>query len=413
MQLFLVFAGTTEGRQLIELLAANPCNITACVATDYGEEVLPEHPNLTVLAGRRGSDDIEQLLREQRFDCVFDATHPYATAVTHNIQTACIAADTPYLRILREESATQNCTYVQNAKEAAEYCNRIDGNVLLTTGSKELDCFTTVSDYATRIIPRVLPTPDSLSRCIQLGFAAKNIICMQGPFSTELNIATLKQIGAACLVTKDSGSAGGFAEKCEAARAVGAHLVVIGRPPQTNGVTLRELPKIMEQRYGYLPEANTNEQASPYFPLFVSLCNKDVTVVGAGNIAARRMNTLLGFGCKVQVVSPTATEPIQALAKEGRITLKLREYRCGDCKGSALAVAATNNRAVNHSVYEECTAQNIPVSVADCKAECSFYFPGIVQSGNAVIGITASGSDHHLAKKITDHIRKHISNIID
>ncbi|WP_312640843.1 precorrin-6A reductase [Hydrogenoanaerobacterium sp.] len=410
---FLIFAGTTEGKQLLELLAPHRCMLTACVATEYGEEVLPEHPNLTVLAGRRDSPQIAQLLGEQHFDCVFDATHPYATAVTENIRTACAATGTPYLRVLREQSTVQNCTYVQSAAEAAAYLSQVDGNVLLTTGSKELDCFTAVPGYAARLFPRVLPTPDSLARCIDLGFAAKNIICMQGPFNTELNVATLKQIGATCLVTKDSGGAGGFLEKCEAARIEGAQLLVIGRPLQIQGVSLLELPLVLEQRYGFVQSKSPAQQPDVSFPLFISLRGKTVTVVGAGNIAARRINTLLHFGCEVKVISPSANGQVQALADAKQITLLLREYKYGDCTGSALAVAATDNRTANHMVYEECTAEQIPVSVADCKAECSFYFPGIVQSGSAVIGVTASGTDHRLAKKITENIRNHIDNMIN
>ena len=69
---------------------------------------------------------------------------------------------------------------------------------------------------------------------------------MQGPFSVEMNVALLHQTEARYFVTKESGKAGGFAEKLEAARTVGAVLVVIGRPAE-KGETLESVFRIMEQ----------------------------------------------------------------------------------------------------------------------------------------------------------------------
>ena len=71
-----VFAGTTEGRELVEFLAGQPVQATVCVATEYGETLLPEAENVTVLAGRIPVADIIRMLQETRFDLVIDATHP-------------------------------------------------------------------------------------------------------------------------------------------------------------------------------------------------------------------------------------------------------------------------------------------------------------------------------------------------
>ena len=77
-----VFAGTTEGRELAEFLAGQPVQATVCVATEYGETLLPEAKNVTVLAGRIPVADIIRMLQETRFDLVIDATHPYAASIT-------------------------------------------------------------------------------------------------------------------------------------------------------------------------------------------------------------------------------------------------------------------------------------------------------------------------------------------
>ena len=97
-----VFAGTTEGRELAEFLAGQPVQATVCVATEYGETLLPEAENITVLAGRIPVEDIIRMLQETRFDLVIDATHPYATSITESICTACRETETEYLRLLRQ-----------------------------------------------------------------------------------------------------------------------------------------------------------------------------------------------------------------------------------------------------------------------------------------------------------------------
>ena len=79
---------------------------------------------------------------------------------------------------------------------------------------------------------------DSLERCIALGFPPKNIICMQGPFSKEMNVATVHQYHISVLVTKDTGGYGGFREKAEAAREAGCELLVVERPRQEEGLSL-------------------------------------------------------------------------------------------------------------------------------------------------------------------------------
>lgn len=68
-----VFGGTTEGRELVEFLNAQPCEVTACVATEYGQALLPEAERLTVSARRLPADEIKALLTDRHFDLVIDA----------------------------------------------------------------------------------------------------------------------------------------------------------------------------------------------------------------------------------------------------------------------------------------------------------------------------------------------------
>lgn len=225
----LIFSGTTEGRRLSHLLAARGAEVTVCVATEYGCEEQGEAPGVTVLTGRRTVEGMTALLRGR--DLCIDATHPYAVEVTRNIRLACAAAGVPCRRLLRERSGDTDALAVDSAKEAAGLLAGREGNILLTTGAKELPAFAGIAPD--RLYPRVLPTRDSIAACEAAGVPHRNILAMQGPFSADLNEALIRQFHIAFLVTKDGGAAGGFPEKVQAAKNTGIELVLIRRPEET------------------------------------------------------------------------------------------------------------------------------------------------------------------------------------
>ena len=201
----LLFGGTAEGRELARWLLDQKIPTLVCVATDYGETLLPAGAEAHV--GRMDRGEMEALMTSRSFTHVVDATHPYAVEVTANIKAAAEGAGLPLLRLVRQSDGEDLCHKAENMAGAAYMLERLPGNVLLTTGSKELDAFAKPG-LVERCYPRVLPTLDSLDRCLKLGFSPKNIICMQGPFSKELNVALLKQYDIKTLVTKDTGGEG-------------------------------------------------------------------------------------------------------------------------------------------------------------------------------------------------------------
>lgn len=222
-----IFSGTTEGRLLSCELARLGAQVTVCVATDYGREEQGEQPGVTVLAGRLEEDDMVPLLSGA--DVCVDATHPYAQAVSKNIRAACGRVHVPLLRLLRRESAVPEGAQVfGTAQEAEAWLEHTTGNILLTTGAKELGVFAPLG--GARLYPRVLPLHESLSACEAAGVPHSNILALQGPFTQALNEALIRQFAIRYLVTKDGGRAGGFAEKAAAAAATGAGLLLIRRP---------------------------------------------------------------------------------------------------------------------------------------------------------------------------------------
>lgn len=252
----IVFAGTTEGYALCEFLAENRVSVYACAATEYGGSLLQENEFLHVSAGRLKTEDMEELFRKENPEIVLDATHPYAAEVTKNIRTACESAGVLYQRILRPEGEKNSeAIYVESTEEAAAFLSGTEGNIFLTTGSKELAKFTGIPDYKERLFARVLSIPSVIRSCAELGIEGKHLIGMQGPFSAEINEAMLRQFQCSYLVTKDTGLAGGFPEKMEACQRCGVTPVIIGRPLKEEGLSLQDARVFLSKMFGFtLPQ---------------------------------------------------------------------------------------------------------------------------------------------------------------
>ena len=249
-----IFAGTSEGRSLIEALTGRGADITACVATEYGEVLLGQHSDVRILAGRMNMEEMTALMRTEAFDAVVDATHPYADVVTQNIAAACREVGANYLRLLRGSSMSdQDGVFVPDVEACVNFLRSTEGSVLLTTGSKQLPEFCKDPDLRARIFARVLPMQASLQTCADCGIAPDHIIAMQGPFDEELNYALLRAVNARYMVTKDTGGAGGYGAKIAAAKRAGAQAVVIGRPTQVEGYAFHELLSHLEETLALTP----------------------------------------------------------------------------------------------------------------------------------------------------------------
>ena len=240
-----LIGGTSEGRALIKALANFNVELFVSVATDYGAELIEKQDNLMILAERMDLEKMRAFLQEHKPACVIDATHPYATIVTATVQKACALGKTKYLRLLRPVGEAGDYIIAKDFSEAVELLNNLEGNIFLTTGSKNLKDFTGVENYKERIALRVLPMESSLQSALELGYKPANIVCMQGPFSKELNVATLKKFNSKFMVTKDSGEVGGFLEKVAAAQEAGAKLIVIGRTTEEQGESYEEILKYL------------------------------------------------------------------------------------------------------------------------------------------------------------------------
>jgi len=235
--LILVLAGTTEGRKIAAALEKEGHRVIASTATTYGGELLRSTFGGVIISRPLNSIELLRLIKTKKIEKVIDATHPYALEISSNARQACLKAAVPYERIERTTVSNldvdnEMIIEADNFEVAAELATTFTGNygkIFLAIGSNKLHCFAARID-SSRLVARVLPVPDSIAKCLALNIQPANIIAMQGPFDEELNKLLLRRYNAVVLVTKESGVAGGTAEKISAAQSLSIPTILITRP---------------------------------------------------------------------------------------------------------------------------------------------------------------------------------------
>lgn len=289
----LVFGGTTEGRELAEELCRQGIACTLSVATRYGEQVMERQTLLTLHRGRLDAAQMRALIQSGEFLAVVDATHPFATEVSKNIRESLADTGLLYLRLKRntdeKERTQEGFLWFDDMKSCAKALEKVEGNILLTTGSKELKVFDN-KEVKKRLYVRVLPSIESISLCEEQGIYGRQIIAMQGPFSTEMNEAMIQELHISCMVTKESGAVGGFWEKIEAARNTNTQVMIIGSPEkEMSGFSFKE---VMER---ILPLVKGKAES---VPIAVSLIGMGVgneeLLTGKARKALREADVILG-----------------------------------------------------------------------------------------------------------------------
>ncbi|MCD7955806.1 MAG: bifunctional precorrin-2 dehydrogenase/sirohydrochlorin ferrochelatase [Lachnospiraceae bacterium] len=146
-----------------------------------------------------------------------------------------------------------------------------------------------------------------------------------------------------------------------------------------------------------------------YFPLFLDLSEKNVLVVGAGQIARRRIRAIFGFAEHITIVAPCITEDFRLSDVVTGVTVKQRCFEENDLEGMDLVIAATDDADLNSHICACCRRKGIPVNVCTGTRDCDFLFPSVIEKGRVVVGVNASGRDHSLVKET----RKQIEALLD
>jgi precorrin-2 dehydrogenase/sirohydrochlorin ferrochelatase len=146
----------------------------------------------------------------------------------------------------------------------------------------------------------------------------------------------------------------------------------------------------------------------PYYPIYLDIENRDVVIIGGGNVCARKAETMLKYGARVTIVSPEFTNEIEQWAAEGRLAIKRKTYDATDVDGANIVIASTDDQSVNERIAADCRARRIPVNVVDVTHLCEFIVPAIIETGSIQIAISTGGKSPALARTLKEDLQRTI-----
>jgi siroheme synthase-like protein len=144
----------------------------------------------------------------------------------------------------------------------------------------------------------------------------------------------------------------------------------------------------------------------PYYPIFLDIEERDVLIVGGGNVCARKAETMLRYGARVTIVAPQFTEEIEAWARDAKLTLRRKTYEERDLDGASIVIASTDSEVVNEQIAHDCRARKIPVNVVDVTPLCEFIVPAIVEQGSIQIAVSTGGSSPAIARTLKEDLQR-------
>ncbi|MBV9474342.1 MAG: bifunctional precorrin-2 dehydrogenase/sirohydrochlorin ferrochelatase, partial [Solirubrobacterales bacterium] len=143
---------------------------------------------------------------------------------------------------------------------------------------------------------------------------------------------------------------------------------------------------------------------TPFYIACLRLTGRRCLVVGGGDVGLEKVEGLLACDADVTLVAPSAHPELAQLALEGSIRWRQREYGAADLEGCLLAIAATDDTAVNIRVFEDAEARAMLVNVVDVPPLCNFILPAIVRTGPVAVAISTAGASPALAKRMKREI---------
>ncbi|SUY64212.1 cobalt-precorrin-6x reductase [Clostridium sporogenes] len=225
--------GTSEGREILSLLNKFTDNILISTATAYGGEILKNYKYKKLNTKPLNKKELSNMLKKNQVNILIDASHPYALEVTKNAREVSKDLNIEYVRYERPSSAEEfkgnkKVVFLEDYKDLNEALRNIKGNILNTSGSRNMDKILDLK-LENRIIHRVLPSVKVLEDCFNLGVKVEDLMAIKGPISKELNKAFIKDYDAKALILKDSGPQGGTKEKILACLECDIYALVIRR----------------------------------------------------------------------------------------------------------------------------------------------------------------------------------------
>lgn len=228
-----VFSGTSDGNALARRIADSGHSVVVSAATAYGAALAADKcPDSKVISGRLGEEKRRELLLTHQPLAVVDATHPHSPSMSEQLIRITDAIGSPYIRFERGQLELSNDLEIfDSLPEAIERALSRGRRIFLANGSKQLGDILSLPGAANaQWFLRIAPDTEFLQRALDQGIPRTNICAMQGPFSTAFNEALWRDWKIDCVVTKESGAAGGLTEKIEAAKALAIPILIVSRP---------------------------------------------------------------------------------------------------------------------------------------------------------------------------------------
>lgn len=236
MKIFLL-GGTKDSINIIEHIKKNyKAHILTTTTTEYGSKLAKEGGSDDTIAHPLLKEDIIKIIKDQQFDILIDATHPFASHITQTSASISKELNLPYIRFERPPTDltdidTTHLHYVASFEDAGKLIkNEFNtGNVLHFAGANTMS---KILEYVPvdRFYPRILEVPSSIEKCEKLGVNPEHIIPMKGAASLDENIELIEKYDASVMITKESGEVGGVVEKIQAANEKNVAVIMIQRP---------------------------------------------------------------------------------------------------------------------------------------------------------------------------------------
>ncbi|MDD5093044.1 MAG: bifunctional precorrin-2 dehydrogenase/sirohydrochlorin ferrochelatase [Dehalococcoidia bacterium] len=147
-----------------------------------------------------------------------------------------------------------------------------------------------------------------------------------------------------------------------------------------------------------------------YYPVFLNISDKRCIVIGGGLVGLRKVNMLLEYGAKVDVISPEICSQIEEMAAKGEVKLARREYESVDLEGAWVVIAATNNSRTNERVAKEAHRRGILINVVDVPRISDFIVPSYLRRGDLTVAVSTNGKSPALARKIRTELEERFSD---
>lgn len=244
----LVLGGTSESLELATRLAEKGFQVLVSRATGVPQD----EPSLTGVIYRHGilgQADLEILVRNENIYAIIDCTHPYAAEISQNAYNTAKNLDLSLLVYDRPglDPNSSDVCWAEDHSQGAVLAFAVEGVIFLSVGSKNIQIYVDkAGEKACLLVARVLPGPVFRKKCLDAGLKKNQIIQARGPFTVTENIKHLQEVKAKCIVTKDSGEAGGVPAKLEAARKLGLKVIMVRRPPRPGELKFSSIEDLLE-----------------------------------------------------------------------------------------------------------------------------------------------------------------------